>query len=226
MKRTLMQVAGLSMLIGSLSGPATAQSLNWDGQTGGVVTPFAGVIKSPGSGVGLPAVSFHLLNGGEVVGTHFQTSFTGGLANRVEVGYTRSSVASGEGEGASTLFNRGFNTTHAKVTMVEESASPSGAPAISAGVAVRRQQEHVEGGLGVATQNADIYGVLTKTFAVTDTVAILANGGLKMTNASMMGLAGNSPDWTAAGFVAGGIVLREMVTVGSDFCEQPWESRE
>jgi hypothetical protein len=107
------------------------------------------------------------------------------------------------------------------VQLVDERGGGRGAPAVSAGVTFRWQTKHIEDGLGVATENADVYGVVTKTFTMNDAVAILANGGLKMTNASLLGLAGNAPDWTAAGFVSGGVVIDNRVTVGGEFLQQP-----
>jgi hypothetical protein len=49
--------------------------------------------------------------------------------------------------------------------------------------------------LGAATQNGDIYVAASKTFPVDDRVALVVIGGLQVTNASLFGLAGNTPDW-------------------------------
>lgn len=216
-----------SVCVLTLVGPAgvQAQSVNWDGQAGGIVTPYAYVVESPSDGITLPIVAFRLLNGGEVFGTHFQTSLTAGIANRFEFGYTCSSVASTSGGSgsASSLFDRGINTLHAKVNLVRENENGPPWPSISAGVVGRWQKQHLEGALGAATQHAEIYAVASRTFAVNDSLSVLANGGAKITKASLLGLAGNTPGWTPLGFVAGGLLVRRTVMVGGEFLQQPDE---
>ena len=44
-----------------------AQGLNWDGQTGALITPFAYTASTPAHKFGKPEVAFHYLNGGEVI---------------------------------------------------------------------------------------------------------------------------------------------------------------
>jgi hypothetical protein len=199
--------------------PALAQSVNYEGQTGAMVTPSAYVADSPAAGIGRPIVSFHLLSGGPAVGTRFQISLLAGVAQRVEIGFTRSAVASAEDEDLGRLFDRGFSNIHAKVNVLAERR----VPAISAGVIVRWQRQHLEDGLGVATQNADVYVVATKTARVSDDVSLRAGGGLKFSNASRLGLAGNAPDWTPLGFAAASALVAGLVEVGAEILQQPAE---
>jgi hypothetical protein len=142
----------------------------------------------------------------------------------VEVGLTRSAVSSAEAAedgGLPSLFDRGFTSVHAKAALLAENAGGRSSPAVSAGVIVRWQQEHLRGALGVATQNADIYIVATKTIGEEAPVAILLNGGVKVSNAVLAGIAGNQPQWTPRVFGSVGVVLSPGVTVAGEFVQQP-----
>ena len=55
--------------------PLAAAQLNWEGQTGGLITPFA-YTSSSSMGVGRPQLALHYLNGGPVLGNDFQVSIT------------------------------------------------------------------------------------------------------------------------------------------------------
>jgi hypothetical protein len=208
------------VIVGCLNRPVQAQSLNWEGQTGTVIIPDARVSESPARGIGHPVVSFHVLNGGEVLGNHFQTSLTIGVAQRIEFGVSRSSVASINSGGLNTLFDRGFTTIHAKVNMLAENAGSKCTPGISAGVLTRWQQKHLEGALGVATQNADLYVVATKSVPVKGRVSAIFTGGVKATNASLLGLAGNAPGWSTRAFGAAGVSVSEALVMGVDLSQQ------
>jgi len=216
--------ASLTLIVGvaslTVGTPALhAQGLNWEGQTGGIVTPTANVSASESGRAGAPAIAFHVLDAGDVISTHFRLSVTMGFAERVEVGFTRAAVFSGEDSALGSLFDRGYSIVHGKVNLVRE--SDEGLPGISAGAAVRWQVEHLEGALGVATQNADVYVAATKAVAVGDQAAVLLNGGVKFTNASLLGLAGNAPDWTPVGFVSGAVDLADTVLVGAEWLQHP-----
>ena len=99
---------------------ASAQGLNWEGQSGAFVTPFAYTPASPKNSVSHPEVSFHFLNTGKVIGNNYQVSVTAGAFSRVEFGYTRSFNQLGNAPGVSKLFNDGFNTFHGKVNLIPE----------------------------------------------------------------------------------------------------------
>ncbi len=83
----LLQIAIL-MLFACFAGSVCAQSLNLEGQTGGAATPFAYTTPSKPESISLPAAAFHLLSGGDIVGTHYQISLTAGAFERLEFGYT------------------------------------------------------------------------------------------------------------------------------------------
>ncbi len=202
---------------------AQAQALNWEGQTGALVTPFAYTSTSPVGGLGAPAVAFHILNGGEVIGTHFQLSFTIGLLSRMEVGVTRSSVSSVGSEPVASLFDRGFTTVHGKLSLLREGTAGSLRPAVSAGALFRWQKEHIAADIvpSDATRNADLYLVATKTLAVSSRLSVLVSGGVRATKAAFMGIAGNTPSWEARGFASGGVLLSRTLLVGAEFLQQP-----
>lgn len=202
---------------------AVAQSLNWEGQTGALVTPFAYTAQSPTRGVGHPAVAFHQLTAGDVVGNYFQLSGTLGLWKRAEIGYTRTVVSAGSTAALSPLFEGGFNTFHGKVNVVPENAAGTTfLPAISAGFTARTQVRHVGGVINHKnTTNGDLYLAATKTITQIPHVPVLVNAGVKETNAALMGIAGNAPDWALRGFGAIGVVLGGTVVIGSEFVQQP-----
>ena len=77
---------GLSLLLGAVvlavfSSNAVAQGLNWEGQTGAFITPFAYTSTSPAAGFGRPQASFHFMDTGNVIGGYIQTSVTVGFLN-------------------------------------------------------------------------------------------------------------------------------------------------
>jgi hypothetical protein len=221
--RLLMLIA-TALLLSSASS-AFAQGLNWEGQTGAFVTPFAYTTASPANGIGHPTIALHYLNAGEVIGNSVQLSGTVGLFKRVEVGYTRALNSTGDTP-LSPLFAGGFNTFHGKVNLISENAFKTKLPAISVGFVARTQVERVGGVLtDKRTSNGDIYLVGTKTIAAIKQLPILVNAGVKGTNASIFGIAGNAPDWEARGFGAIGLVLpapaKSKVIVGSEFAQQP-----
>src|ERR1035441_6015712 len=74
---------------------AQAQSLGYEGPTGVFVTPLALVSGSPAKGLGKPAVSYHFLAGGPVIGDFSTVSTTVGFAKRLEFGYTSEIHAGG-----------------------------------------------------------------------------------------------------------------------------------
>ena len=118
----------------SVAAAGHAQDLNWEGQTGAFVTPFAYTSPSPAKGIGLPAVSFHYLNGGSVLGGFYEVSGTVGFLKRFEVGYTRAQNSDGSVSSLSPLFNGGFNVFHGKATLLSENAGKHNyIPAISLG---------------------------------------------------------------------------------------------
>jgi Protein of unknown function (DUF3034). len=204
-----------------------AQNLNWEGQTGAFVTPFAYTSSSPAGGFGLPAVSFHYLNGGDVLGGFYEVSATGGFWKRFEAGYTRALNSDGSVPALSPLFNGGFNIFHGKANVLGENAGKhTYLPAISVGFVARTGIRRVGGVLNSKdTHNEDFYLVATKTITHFRAVPIVASFGLKVTNASVLGIAGNAPGWQGRlfgtlAFVVSG-PLKSKIVLGSEFLQEP-----
>lgn len=213
------------MLFFSASG--MAQGLNWEGQTGAFITPFAYTSPSPADGIGHPNVAFHYLNTGDVIGNNFQASITVGLFRRAEFGYTRAFVSAGN-TALSPLFKNGFNTVHGKLNFVPENAlKTKWVPGISAGFVVRSQVRRVGGAIkDQDTTNGDVYLVATKVITQIPNLPILLNAGVKATNASIFGLAGNASAWQGRAFGAAAVVLpgparKSQIILGSEFAQQP-----
>lgn len=203
---------------------AFAQGLNWEGQTGAFITPFAYTSASEEKKFGKPQISFHYLNAGEVVGNHVQTSVTVGAAKRVEFGYTRNFSMKGD-SALSGLFSKGFNIFHGKVNLVpENSGKKNWVPAISAGFVARTNVQRV-GSVTSSTNNGDVYVVATKTITQIKGLPIVLSGGVKGTNASVLGVAGNAPDWKARGFAAAAFVVtgpsKSTLIFGAEALQQP-----
>jgi hypothetical protein len=213
---------------------ASAQSLNWEGQTGALITPFAYTAKSPAKGFGTPVVSFHYLSAGAFLNDAYQVSITEGLLERVEFGYTRTAVADTNSELFNHLFDEGFNTFHGKVILVMENmGKTTWVPAISVGFVARTNVNR--GALALAnltsspnpnntTSNYDIYLVGTKTISQIKHVPILVSAGVKGTNASILGIVGDAPDWEARAFGAVGFVFtpgKQTLILGAEFLQEP-----
>jgi hypothetical protein len=214
----------LTLLLLELPGvPAVAQSLSWEGQTGAVFSPTAYLGDSPAEGFGRPVGAFHLLDAGEVLGTHFQTSLTVGYRNRLEFGITRSSVASVGDEGAASLFDRGFTAIHAKLGIWKETEAGPASPSISLGGILRWQGEHIGADVipSDPTQNGDVYIVATKTLILSTDVSLLLSGGGRATKAVLFGIGGNTPSWELRAFASGGVILLDRLVLGAEFVQQP-----
>lgn len=208
--------------------PVLAQ-LNWEGQTGGLITPFA--YTSPSSmGVARPELAFHYLNGGSVLGNDFQVSITAGFLKIAEGGFTRTFNAMGNDELA-PLFANGFNAAHIKFRLMPENAWHSSfLPAVAAGAIVRTQVRRVtEVTERENTTATDFFLVGTKTLANLK-VPLVLNLGVKLTNASILGIAANSPGWEFKPF--GGLFFtlkaprHSRLMLGSEFARQPRQLKE
>jgi hypothetical protein len=203
------------------------QSLNWEGQTGVFVTPLAYTAASSKDGLGKPIVAFHFLNGGKVLGNFYQASLTVGALGRTEFGYTRDLHSQGSTAGLSNLWGTGFNSFHGKVNFLSENFDKQKwVPAISAGFVARTQVDNVGGWiLGRRTNNADFYVVASKTITQTKKVPIVLNAGYKVTNASVLGLAGNAPAYRGRAFGAAAFVLKgpakSTLIFGSELLQEP-----
>ena len=223
-KYTVLTLAWLCLF----SALARAQ-LNWEGQTGGLITPFA--YTSPSSmGVSRPQLALHYLNGGAVVGNDFQVSIAAGFLKIAEGGFTRTFNVLGSDELAS-LFANGFNAAHIKFRVLPENVRhTSFMPAMAAGAIVRTQVRRItEVTERENTTATDFFLVGTKTITNTR-VPIVLNLGAKLTNASILGIAANSPGWEFKPF--GGLFLtikapqHSRLTLGAEFARQPRQLKE
>jgi hypothetical protein len=226
-QRTSWRWSLLVVFLISVAAAGHAQNLNWEGQTGAFVTPFAYTSPSPAKGFGLPAVSFHYLDGGNVLGGFYEVAGTVGFLKRFEAGYTRALNSDGSVTGLSPLFNGGFNIFHGKAILLDENAGKhSYIPAISLGFVARTNVQRVGGVLNNKdTHNQDFYIVATKTIPYFKVLPIVASLGFKATNGSVLGIAGNAPNWQgrlfgSAAFVVPGPLKSKMV-FGSEFLQEP-----
>jgi hypothetical protein len=200
------------------------QSLNWEGQTGVFVTPLAYTLPSPDNKFAPPVVSYHYLNGGSVLGGFHQISVSVGGLRRIEFGYTRNLHQGGSTPGLSALWGSGFNIAHGKVNLWEEDRN--WVPTVSVGFVVRSQIRNVNGVIGNKNlTNGDVYAVATKTVTHFKKVPLVFNFGVKGTNASILGIAGNAPDFGARVFGAAAFALKgpghSTILLGSEALQEP-----
>jgi len=217
---------------------AHAQSLGYEGPTGVFVTPLAYTSASPARGLGKPSVAYHFLAGGPVIGDYSTVSVTEGFAKRFEAGYT-SEIHAGAYklpvQGYDGLKPSDFSIVHGKATIVPENAGKTKwVPAIAVGGIYRLNDHYVYDGAPAAatgttsqgTSNGDIYVVATKTVTqIFKKVPVLLTAGLRGTNASLWGLGGNAPDFTARGFGSVAFVFtgpgKSAIILASEVAQQP-----
>jgi hypothetical protein len=94
------------------------------------------------------------------------------------------------------------------------------------GFVARSQVERVGGVLdSKSTSNGDFYVVATKTITQVKVLPIVLNAGFKETNASVFGIAGNSPAWVGKFFGTGAFVVKgpkhSAFIFGSEVVQQP-----
>jgi hypothetical protein len=220
--RAFMLLAVIVTAIGTNT--ASAQSLNWEGQTGVFVTPLAYTLRSSEKGFGRPVVAYHYLDAGKVLGGFHQVSVSAGAFNRVEFGYTRNLHQDGSTAGLSNLWSSGFNTFHGKLNFIREGRT--WLPAVSVGFVARSQIRNVGGVIeSKDSSNADFYAVATKTVTEIRRLPLVFNLGLKATNASLLGLVGNAPTYQGRLFGAAAFAFRgpgrSTILVGSEVLQEP-----
>jgi len=226
---THLRTLAFSFLALSFAGSALhAQSLGYEGPTGVFVTPLAATAASPAKGAGHPVIAYHVLAGGPVIGTWNTVSITEGFAQRFEIGYTREDHATTSTTGLSPLWKTGINIFHGKANLVPENAGKTKwVPAISVGGIARTNDSNVfNGANGQSTTNGDIYLVATKVVTQIDKhVPILLNAGVRGTNASLWGLGGNAPEFSARAFGAVAFVFtgpgKSTIILASEAAQQP-----
>jgi hypothetical protein len=213
----------LLFLMLACTSAVSAQSLNWEGQTGIFVTPLAYTVPGTQNGFDWPAVSYHYLDAGQVLGGFHQLSITEGAYDRFEFGYTRNFHQDGSTAGLSNLWGSGFNIFHGKVGVLKESRRLR--PALSLGFVARTQVGNIGGVLqNKDTTNADFYAVATKTADIRK-LPVVFNFGFKVTNASLLGIAGNAPGYQGRFFGAVALAfkgpVRSTILVGSEVLQEP-----
>jgi hypothetical protein len=247
-------------VVTAFSQTSFAQGLNWEGQTGALITPFAYTAGAPASKFGKPEVAFHYLNTGNVIGNDYQFSVTEGICKHFEVGFTQSFSSAGgvvgndgsvpinattstsgytEVKPASVLFSNGYSVIHGKVTFLSENAfKTKWVPAIAVGSIGRFGVQRASFFLvpqpaGSASQtNGDFYLVATKTVTQVKGLPFVLSFGDKITDASIMGIAGNAGNrlgfgqrWQGRLFGAAAFVVKgpakSALIFGSEALQQP-----
>jgi hypothetical protein len=176
-------------------GTASAQNLTLEGQTGGFITPTAYLVHAnKGSLFSHPALGFHYVSAGDVIGDVYTASITEGIANVAEVGYTRSAHTNGNNPYFSGLWAySGMNVFHGKVAVIKEDLfGTKWIPGVAAGFVVRTGDHFVTGAIDSKSYtNGDVYVAVTKT--MTDIkLPLLLNIGWKATNGSIYGIGGQA----------------------------------
>jgi hypothetical protein len=215
----------ITLLAGSQT-TASAQTLNWEGQTGIFVTPLAYLAPSSEKGFGRPVVAYHFLNGGSVLGSFNQFSITMGAFQRVEFGYTRDVHVQGSAP-LSNLWGNGFNSFNGKLNLIPENSwKRTWVPSLSIGFVARTQVPNVVGVIqNRTTSNANFYAVATKTITKVPHLPLVFNLGYQVGNSSLLGLAGNAPAYKGGLFGAAAFAIkgpaRSTILLGSEFLQQP-----
>ena len=218
------------LLLFSLVAVSQAQ-LNWEGQTGALLAPYAYTSESSAHGFGHPEVAFHYMNAGPVLGNELQASITVGFLKIGEIGFTRAFNVEGSAP-LSPVFANGFNISQIKFRLVPENLHKSKfVPAIAAGVVVRTQVRRVTEVLEREnTTCTDFDLVTTKTIKELHGLPILLNFGVRLTNSSLMGIAANSPDWSFRTFGAATFEVKapkhSKLVLGAEFAQQPHQLKE
>jgi hypothetical protein len=191
------------------------QNLTLEGQTGGFITPTAYVVHTAEGHIwSHPAVGYHFVNASSVIGYVHTFSITEGIANRAEVGYTRSVHTVGNDPVFSSLWNfSGMNVFNGKVVGIKDGDFGAWTPGVAAGFVVRTGDRFVSGALNEmltgtlkSYTNGDLYIVATKTW-LHPPVPFLLNFGWKATNGSIYGLGGQSTRFQGRFFGGLGIPL-------------------
>jgi hypothetical protein len=205
------------------------------------------------NGLGKPAVGFHFLAGGPVVGDYSTVSVTEGFAKRFEVGYTSEIHAGSNRLPVSGVFpsseeayyigtsSQDFSIVHGKAVVIPENAfKTKWVPAVAIGGIFRFNDHNAFDGATAYitsnfveadntaqnTRNGDIYIVATKVITqISKKVPVLISGGLRGTDASLWGLGGNAPGFSARGFGAAALIFtgpgKSNIIVGSEIAQQP-----
>jgi hypothetical protein len=210
-----------------------AQSLTIEGQTGGFITPTAYVVPArKGHIFSFPAVGYSFINASNVIGNIHTFSILEGIANRAELGYTRSVHQTGNSELFSPLWNySGMNVFNGKVVAIRDGQGTPLTPGLAVGFVVRTGDRFLSGAIdGLLGQpvksytNGDVYVVATKTW-LHKPLPFLANLGFKGTNASILGIGGQATRFQGRFFGGLGFPLpgpfHTAIVPAAGFLQQP-----
>jgi hypothetical protein len=209
------------------------QNLTLEGQTGGFVTPTAYVVPVEKSHVfSHPTVGYYFVNANKVIGDIHTFSIVEGFGNRAEVGYTRSVHQTGDSAEFSPLWHfAGMNVFNGKLVAIKDGQGSPFTPGLAVGFVVRTGDKFVSGAidglLGQAVKsytNGDIYAVATKTWLHAP-LPFIANFGFKVTNASILGIGGQSTRFQGRLFGGLGIpipfLFHTAIIPAAGFLQQP-----
>ncbi len=210
-----------------------AQHLTLEGQTGGFLTPTAYVVPSvEGRVLSHPAIGYHFVSASKVIGDIQTFSIAEGLANRAEVGYTRSVHMDGNSALFSSLWHSaGMNVFSGKVVALKEGTGGVWMPGAAVGFVIRTGDHFVSGALNKkltgadkSYTNGDLYVAVTKTW-LKPPVPFLVNLGWKATNASIFGIGGQATRFGGRLFGGLGIPLpgpwKTAIVPSAGFTQQP-----
>lgn len=233
------------------TGWVNAQNLTLEGYTGGFITPTAYVVPSEkGQIFSHPAVGYHFIAANAVIGDMHTFGIAEGFANRAEMSYGRNVHITGDSAAFSSLWHyAGMNVFAGKIVAIKDGEFHKFMPGVAVGGIARTSDKFVSSPAAQmavegydeycieselctpvsvpatkAYSNGDVYIVATKTWAKPP-VPFLATFGWKMTNASILGIGGQSTRFMGRFFGGLGIPLpigKGVVVVPSaGFIQEP-----
>lgn len=227
--------ASTSLFVSGLvaTSPSAKAQLNFDGQTGAYITPLAYTSPSPEKGFGNPQLGVHYLSGGDVVGNHTSVSATIGYGKKLEFGVSGVFASAGSSPSLSGLFDDDSLVFHAKYNLVAKNKGGNNSiPAISIGGALHTGVKR--GGAALSGKNEtlkDLYLVATKVLPLSNgKLPLVLSGGVKGTDASILGLAGKASSFKACAFGTVAVVLsgprlggtqKSQFIVGGEYLQNP-----
>jgi hypothetical protein len=226
MKHSLYRWLEIVIFVGgfavSSSREIRAQALNMDGQSGVFFQPWAEVVPSAHNRWGRPTVAFHTVTAGPVAGDYQNVAIEEGFGGWLEIGFVRSNHTDGGDPTLSPLFNfAGMNIFNVKSKLLPANFhGHKELPSLSVGGVLRTNDPFVSQKLNHTNgTNGDVYAVATKFVNITHIFSILANVGVRATNAQKYGYGGNTDNWEARAFgaVAFPIPVRKMLLVSPTF---------
>jgi hypothetical protein len=196
-------LVALILLAPCIRNTLLAQALNMDGQSGIFFQPWAEVVPARKHQFNAPTMSLHVVDAGPVAGDYLNVGVEEGFGNWLEFGFTRNNHTDGGDPTISPLFNfAGMNIFNLKTKLI-----PAGTrklkyvPALSVGGVLRTNDPFVVQSVRKTNAiNGDVYGVGTELFTIGKKLALLANAGVRGTNAQKYGYGGNTLNWEARAF--------------------------